>query len=1150
MATTAPLLKDFTKFGRKIVAVGRNYAAHAAELSNPLPKYPLLFLKPTTSYLQAPTPFRALAHHDMHYEIELGVVINGTGTDVSPADAEALVGGYCLAVDMTARDLQSSAKKAGLPWTTAKGMDGFTPVSEFVPKEAVADAANLDIWLKLDGQTKQSGNTKDMIFSIPTLISYISKIMTLERGDVILTGTPEGVGRVLPGQTMTAGLANPGKGDFITIEVPVVEKLPAIDQTGHKDVTPPTMSRLIVKNLPQHYTIERLKEHFGSKGEVTDAKLVKTHDGKFRRFGYVGFKTDKEAKAALKYFNGTFVDTSRIEVELARAIGDVNLARPWSRHSTGSSAFDRKANAEAEAQRQRAEKADRLKRNKEQTTQDAERKQKLLNSLYDDSGVTANDPKLAEFLDVMRPRAAARGRTWANDDVTATSETVDRKPKVNAKVVAVANRKTGGDGMLVTKSHVTFGNDSDDELYDELPAGEKKMNANEAVSASSPDEEEDDGADAPVLEDSVANNSEMSDLEYMRSKMKVLNENEDEEADVEREGDMTIEEMELIDRSALPTESTPIAEDATPDTPSEIVVPVTQAAAPAAATTPAPEVRLYIPEPVPADIIAETGRLFVRNLPYSCSVEDLHKLFEKFGPLTEAHIPIDKLTKKPKGYAFILYLLPEHAVRAFTTLDGTIFQGRILDIIPGKEKPRSADEEENDESSFKVQKERQRKTNAANEFSWNSLFMNSDAVAEAMAKKLGVRKSDILNPDAENMAVRLALAETHIIAETKKYLEDEGIDLSAFEKRKTRSKTVLLVKNIPYNTEEEELQELFGKFGTLGRLVLPPARTIALVEFQQLNEAKSAFQRLAYTKFKHLPLYLEWAPVDTFTGAFDPAKVAERRAQREAAEAQASEVEAAPEPLGAVEKPDAPITDKDLDPDDTQAPVATLFVKNLSFDTTEEGLQEAFGGLRGLRSARVAMKPDRKAAGGKLSMGFGFLEFNSKEDAVTCMKSMQNFSLDGHVLQLKFSNAASKNTNQTSKKRGTDDPVEVTGTKLIVRNIPFEATKKDLQQLFSTFGQLKSVRIPRKFDGQHRGFGFIDFLTKQEAKRAFESLAATHLYGRHLVLEWAQDENSVDAIRDKTAKAFYGDGSGGAPKRRKLVMEGDEDVDVDRMDED
>ena len=115
------------------------------------------------------------------------------------------VGGYILALDMTARNIQSEAKKKGHPWSVAKGFDTFCPVSSFISKESI-DLDSTRLWLKVDGQLKQDGNTKDMVFTIPYLISYISQIFSLEVGDVILTGTPEGVGPVKPGELITAGI--------------------------------------------------------------------------------------------------------------------------------------------------------------------------------------------------------------------------------------------------------------------------------------------------------------------------------------------------------------------------------------------------------------------------------------------------------------------------------------------------------------------------------------------------------------------------------------------------------------------------------------------------------------------------------------------------------------------------------------------------------------------------------------------------------------------------------------------------------------------------------------------------------------------------------------------------------------------------------
>ncbi|KAK1291932.1 hypothetical protein QJS10_CPB17g01244 [Acorus calamus] len=203
----ASSLASLLGLGTKIVAVGRNYAAHAKELGNAVPKEPVLFMKPTSSYLQnggtieVPHPLESLDH-----EVELAVVIGRKARDVAEATAWDYVGGYALALDMTAREIQSSAKSAGLPWTVAKGQDTFTPISEILPKSKVTDPDNLELWLKVDDEFRQKGSTKDMIFKIPYLVSHISSIMTLLEGDVILTGTPQGVGPVRVGQKITAGI--------------------------------------------------------------------------------------------------------------------------------------------------------------------------------------------------------------------------------------------------------------------------------------------------------------------------------------------------------------------------------------------------------------------------------------------------------------------------------------------------------------------------------------------------------------------------------------------------------------------------------------------------------------------------------------------------------------------------------------------------------------------------------------------------------------------------------------------------------------------------------------------------------------------------------------------------------------------------------
>ncbi|OQR80887.1 hypothetical protein ACHHYP_17086 [Achlya hypogyna] len=196
------------RIGKKVVAIGKNYEAHAREMGAlHAPKEPVIFLKPTTSYARAGESILLPAHiGSVHHEVELGVVIGKGGKDIAESDWEKHVAGYVLAIDITARDLQTKAKKDGLPWTPAKCYDTFLPISDFVPTTSVPSPHDLEIWLKVDGVERQRVNTGEMVHKIPFLLSHISRIMTLEEGDVIITGTPEGVGPVEPGNVVTAGI--------------------------------------------------------------------------------------------------------------------------------------------------------------------------------------------------------------------------------------------------------------------------------------------------------------------------------------------------------------------------------------------------------------------------------------------------------------------------------------------------------------------------------------------------------------------------------------------------------------------------------------------------------------------------------------------------------------------------------------------------------------------------------------------------------------------------------------------------------------------------------------------------------------------------------------------------------------------------------
>ena len=201
--------KDGTPVHRplgKIVCIGRNYAEHARELNNPVPDEPLLFIKPATAAVHVTRPIDLPKDRgEVHYETELAVLIGRPLTHASVSEAEAAILGYGLALDLTLRELQSQLKAKGHPWERAKAFDGACPLSPFVPAKAVTDDS-LRFSLDIDGERRQSGDTRDMLNPTGPLIAHISRHFTLQPGDVVLTGTPKGVGPLHPGQTLTLEL--------------------------------------------------------------------------------------------------------------------------------------------------------------------------------------------------------------------------------------------------------------------------------------------------------------------------------------------------------------------------------------------------------------------------------------------------------------------------------------------------------------------------------------------------------------------------------------------------------------------------------------------------------------------------------------------------------------------------------------------------------------------------------------------------------------------------------------------------------------------------------------------------------------------------------------------------------------------------------
>lgn len=187
----------------KVVCVGRNYVAHAKELGNEVPDAPMLFIKPASALVDLNRPLVLPEFsNDVHHEVELAVLIGQSMRGVDASAVASGIAGLAVAVDLTARDVQSGLKKKGHPWEISKGFDGACPISSIVPPDTFEDLQNIDLSISVNGQLRQSGNSRDMVFGITALIAHMSGYFTLLPGDLVLTGTPEGVGPVRAGDSL------------------------------------------------------------------------------------------------------------------------------------------------------------------------------------------------------------------------------------------------------------------------------------------------------------------------------------------------------------------------------------------------------------------------------------------------------------------------------------------------------------------------------------------------------------------------------------------------------------------------------------------------------------------------------------------------------------------------------------------------------------------------------------------------------------------------------------------------------------------------------------------------------------------------------------------------------------------------------------
>ena len=930
--------------------------------------------------------------------------------------------------------------------------------------------------------------------------------------------------------------------------------------------TPLVSSRLCIKNLPKHYTEVRFREHFSTIGEVTDCVIKNTHGGTddiskrsswqrqhrkqqqtSRCLGFIGYKTEKMAILAQKYFHNTFIDTSRIDVSFAASRKEraaLSERSSWSKYSAGTSANERlkreeekklkKKNKEDEDDGKKEEKKDpnrfigvreRIKMEKAaklKKEQFVSPEEKMLEEKM------REDPKLREYMALMLPKSKFAAKFWSDGLVHEEDEYLSGGP-AQTKLADIEDTEGGN-----------ADEDSDDDEYQDL---ENDDSSDDNGSSSS--EEIDSDSDDVKKDDAV------SDMEYLKAKRgNFSSDSEDSEEDEEEENssdDDDDDDDENNSEKSSDDEGKEFSLENDDD------VDNTEKKRSSKKSKDGEKATIKEVEVVQAsdmESLQETGRVFLRNLPYTCTEEEIFDHMQSHvGKLTAVHVLVDKSTKQSKGLAYATFALPEDGVKCIDVLDGAIFQGRILHVLPAKRAPTNAEKntlggvgritvinddnrEDNDDendpnnNSYKKQKEHMRKADAADKKAWNALFMRQDTVLSAVAAMYGVDKGDLLSTETEDIAVRVALGEAQVIANTKKELGDVGVNVHALESgaasrenvKIARSQHSILIKNLPYESEESDLREMCEKFGTLSQLVLPSTRTIAIAEFLESNEARRAFQGLAYKRYRHVPLYVEWAPKDIF-------KTSKK-----------NEFGDDDDDDDRTTKFNKETSNKDDVEEDPEEKSKVLFVKNIDFATTDESFLQFFENLckraggknRRLVSAKIARKPNSDKSKSLLSKGFGFVEFESHETASICSKLVSTGigKLDGKVLSIELSRqkmsreaVEDDNTNALMMKKKSKIPKGKSATKLVLRNVAFEATKRDVQLLFNPFGVLKSVRVPKKFDGSHRGFAFIEYTTQREATDAMEALGNAHLYGRKCVIERADEDETVNTMDDSNTNA-------------------------------
>lgn len=755
---------------------------------------------------------------------------------------------------------------------------------------------------------------------------------------------------------------------------------------------------------------------FSKKGQITDVQLKYTKEGVFRKFGFVGYQSEAEAQAAIEFFNNTCIDTSRINVQVCASLGDDKKPQSWSKYAKDSTTFKKLHGIEDEDANKTKE--------KEEIENKKKNKKERLEEIF---GEHKDDPKFIEFM-----KAHGKGNEiWDNDL-----------------------------GLI-------------EQTEEDIRGSTSKNSTKSAINEDQEDDDDESGSDDGEEDSTKLADQNISDLDYLKS----LKEKGSTSDKKKTEGEMKVSETDLftikireipfktkrkdvknffkpvkVFSVRLPTrkhgfcyvgfktekefKKAMLKNRSFLNGKQVILIDFTEKNKMSAINKENPtEEKKSTSNPKWAkqedalkneEDISESGKIFFRNLTYTVTEAQLQQLFEKYGPVTDINLPIDPVTRRIKGFGTVTYVLPENAVQAFSELDGSTFQGRLLHLIPGKSNESDEIDINTEGLSFKQKKELLQKKQAGSAHNWNTLFMGANAIANTLSKNYQTSKEAILDMSegGSGAAVRLALGETEIIMEMRKFLEENDVILDVFNQiPKKRSKTAILVKNLPADTTILDIQSLFSKFGLLGRVVLPPSGITAIVEFLDSIEAKKAFSKLAYTKFKNLPLYLEWAPENTFkSNATKPLETPIVNAEEnENIDSKSSKPNPFTKSNGVAtssnkteeikesyimneETTPAVAKQRDDDEDDTEPETGTtLFLRNLKFSTEADTVRDHFKHIGKIHHVQIAVKKDPDHPKGKVALGYGFIQFKQKSSLEKALKTMQTTNIDGNTVELKRS---------------------------------------------------------------------------------------------------------------------------------------------------